>query len=191
MRATSGDIELRLPTPADAAGLFELAREEELTRFLQWPAHRSLADSHAYIADTARLWERRAAFMPCIFRTADGELLGAIGLSHIDRANHRAEVGTWLGVRHQRRGYNRPAKAAMFALAFEVLGLNRLELLVRTDNTRSRAAAEALPGVHYEGTARQRLWSRGHAFDADVFALIRNDWEPTDYPGVDVDAALA
>lgn len=190
MRISSGPIELRLPELDDDARLFALASDPDLTRFLQWPTHRTTDDSRSYIVDARALWARRVALLPCIYRTSDDELLGAIGVSHIDRPNARAEVGTWLGTGFQRQGFNLPAKAAIFRFAFEVLGLHRLELLVRTDNAASLRSMERLPGVQHEGVARMRIRTADVSHDAHTFAITSADWEPAAWPDVRIEGGL-
>jgi len=190
VRIACGPIELRLPTPGDAAALFDIAREPAVSRYLEWPVHRTVDDSHTYIADAARLWARRVAFLPCIYRVADGQLLGAVGISHLDRGNRRGEVGTWLGKAYQGRGYNLPAKAAIFRVGFDLLGLHRLELAVGVDNARSLRSIRTLPAVAHEGRAALRLWRDGTGVDAEVFAITTRDWDPCAYPAVELGGGL-
>ena len=66
-RLTCGTVQLRLVTPRSAPQLFALARDPELSRFLQWQPHASIEDSLSYIEDTKSLWERRIAYLPGIF----------------------------------------------------------------------------------------------------------------------------
>lgn len=190
-RITCGPMQLRLITPRSAHQLFQLARDPELSRYLSWRPHRSLDDSLAHIDDTHRLWRRRIAFLPGVFDVAERSLVGSIGVSGIDRANHRAEVGTWIGIPHRGRGYNLHAKAAIFAFCFEVLALRRVELLVRCDNERSLVAAAQLPGVLDEGIQHMRIARDGESHDARMFAITRASYDPSAYPSVVIDGALA
>jgi ribosomal-protein-alanine N-acetyltransferase len=179
---TCGPIELRLMTPRVAQELFVLARDPEVSRYLSWPPHETVEDSLRFIHDARALWERRLAWLPGVFELATGRLVGALGLSSIDRANQRAELGTWLGAEHQGRGFNVPAKSAVATVAFGELGLRRIELLVRVDNERSLRAARALPGVHEECVLRERIVQHGVAHDAVAFALLRREFEDGSWP---------
>lgn len=178
---TCGPVLLRLPTSADAEALYQLASDPELTRYLQWPPHDSVNASLEYIQEARSLWDRRLAWLPSIFRS-DGELVGGIGISHLDRANRRAELGTWIGRPYQRAGYNLAAKAAAFHYAFHVLGLHRLELVAHVDNESSLRSLAALPGVEYEGLARMRIWKDGAPHDAHVHAITSATYDPTAWP---------
>ncbi len=183
---TTDLIELRLISPRSAHQLLRLAQDPELTRYLQWPAHGSIDDSLGFISDARALWESEAAFLPGIHDRASDQLIGSIGISSIDRANRRAEVGTWIGVPFQRSGYNRHAKAAIFWYAFREVGLERLEFIVRSDNLGSVASMTGMPGIQHEGTLRRRLLSATGSHDAEIFSLLRDDWNPDDWPQVTV-----
>ncbi|MCB0878716.1 MAG: GNAT family N-acetyltransferase, partial [Thermoleophilia bacterium] len=162
------------------------ARDPEVSRMLQWEAHRSVDDSLEYVHDARALWQRGRAWLPGIFDHERAQLVGCIGISAIDRPNRRAEVGTWIGVPFQGQGYNLHAKAAVATAAFELLDLHRLEFLTRVDNERSLRAMRRLPGIREEGTLAQRIWRDGAGHDAVMFALLQSEFDPAAYPPVEI-----
>jgi ribosomal-protein-alanine N-acetyltransferase len=186
-RVRCGPIELRLVTPRAAHQLFALAREPEVSAQLQWDAHRTVEDSLEYIHDARSLWQRGRAWMPGIFDHEREQLVGCTGITGIDRTNRRAEAGSWLGLPFQGGGFNLPAKAALVTFAFEQLELARLEFLARVDNPRSIAAMRKLPGVREEGTLARRIWHGGIGHDAVLFALLAEEFDPAQWPAVEVD----
>jgi RimJ/RimL family protein N-acetyltransferase len=185
-RVSCGPVELRLLTPRIAQQLYALAREPAVSRKLQWPPHRSVDDSLEFIHEARALWERRSAWLPGIFDLERGQLVGCTGIHGIDRANRRGEVGSWLGVPHQGQGFNLPAKAAVATFGFEVLGLRRLEFLVRTDNERSIRAMRHLPAVREEGVLAQRIWRDEQPYDAALFVLLADEFDPSAWPEVEL-----
>jgi ribosomal-protein-alanine N-acetyltransferase len=185
-RVRCGPIELRLITPRTAHQLFALAREPQVSAKLQWHAHESVDESLEYIHDTRALWQRGRAWMPGIFDHEREQLVGCTGITGIDRPNRRAEVGTWLGLPFQGRGFNVPAKAAIVSFAFRELGLARLEFLARVDNPRSIAALRKLPGIHEEGTLAKRIWRDGVGHDAVLFALLADDFDAEAWPKTEI-----
>lgn len=175
-------------TPRSAGQLFALARDPAVSRMLQWAPHETVEDSLEYVHDARSLWQRGRAWLPGIFDHERAQLVGCTGISSIDRPNRRAEVGTWIGVPFQGRGYYRPAKAAVAVLAFDHLELERLEFLCRVDNDRSIAAMRSLPGIREEGVLAQRIWRDGTGHDAVLFALLKSEFDRDAYPEVVVDA---
>ena len=187
-RVRCGKVELRLLTPRRSNELFTLARDPAVSRLLQWPAHRTVDDSLEYIRDAWRLWEEGRAWLPGIFDHASDELVGCIGLSGIDRMNRRAEVGTWIGLPFQGRGYNLPAKGAVAAFAFDVLELARLEFLTRVDNPRSVGAMRHVPAVREEGVLAQRVWRDDVGYDAHLFSMLAEDFARSAWPPIELRA---
>lgn len=173
-------------TPRSAGQLFALARDPEVSRLLQWSPHRTVDDSLEYVHDTRTLWQRGRAWLPGIYDHGLGQLVGCTGISSIDRPNRRAEVGTWIGVPFQGRGYNAPAKAAVATVAFDLLDLDRLEFLVRVDNERSIAAMRRLPGIREEGVLAARIVRDGTAHDAVLFALLASEFDRDAYEPVEI-----
>jgi ribosomal-protein-alanine N-acetyltransferase len=191
VRISSGRILLRKVTPASAQQLYRLAREPKVSEWLQWPPHESIDDSLGFINDAHQLWERKTAFFLGIFDAETDTLMGSTGISSIDRANRRGEVGTWLGLPYQGQGHNLNIKAAVFTFAFDVLGLHRLELLVKAPNERSYRANLKIPGVIDEGLQHSRLWTRGTCYDAHMLAVTRESYDAADYPSVGIEGALS
>jgi RimJ/RimL family protein N-acetyltransferase len=185
-RVRCGDVELRLVTPRAAHQLFALARDPAVSAQLQWSAHTSVDDSLEYVHDARSLWQQGRAWLPGIFEHAREQLVGCTGISSIDRPNRRAEVGTWIGVPHQGRGFNLASKAAVATFAFEHLDIARLEFLTRVDNERSLAAMRRLPDIREEGILARRIWRDGTGHDAVLFALLAEEFEPSAWPPVEV-----
>ena len=73
---------LTTPAPADAAEIFErYASDPEVTRFMAWPRHRSIADTQDFLAFSAAEWARWPAGPLLIRARADGRLVGSTGFA--------------------------------------------------------------------------------------------------------------
>ena len=91
------------------------------------------------------------------------------------------EVGfTWLAASAQGTGVNAEAKYLLFRHAFEVWGVDRVDLKTDARNARSRAAIEAV-GASFEGVLRN--WSRswapgeeGRLRDSAMYSIIADEW---------------
>lgn len=91
------------------------------------------------------------------------------------------EVGfTWLAASAQRTGINTEAKLLLFRYAFEVWGVQRVDLKTDARNARSRAAIASV-GAQFEGVLRN--WSRswapgeeGRLRDSAIFSIIASEW---------------
>jgi ribosomal-protein-alanine N-acetyltransferase len=168
-------LTLRYPTADDAPALLALGSDAEVTRFFSWGPYRALEEPLAYLRGLADDRERGER-LDFLIVEKDAGPLGIIGLSEYARRDRRAVVGTWLGRRHWGTGANRAAKGLIAALAFRVLGLERLGAYADIDNPRSQAALVAI-GFAYEGRLRAFHRHGDHVHDVLAYSWLRSEWE--------------
>ncbi|HVE68967.1 MAG TPA: GNAT family N-acetyltransferase [Solirubrobacteraceae bacterium] len=174
MEVRGPTLTLRYAGPEDAAAMFELARDPEVTRFFAWRYERP-EEAEAWVAG---LPARREAGVLLDFLVVhpDHGAVGVTGLSELARRDRRATVGTWLGRAHWGTGVNRESKALIAAAAFGRLGLERLTAYTSTGNPRSQSAL-ARAGFVREGVLRRFHRHPSGVHDVVVFGLLRSDWE--------------
>lgn len=147
---------LRRPVLRDAPAIFaRYASDPEVTRFLGWPRHRVLEDTHAFLAVSDAAWRRFGVGPYIIELRADGALLGAtgleldaahVGLRRVSRsppasAPECAMTGYVLARDAWGRGYATEALRAMVYLATS-LGLLRLQSLCHPEHHASQHVLE-------------------------------------------------
>jgi ribosomal-protein-alanine N-acetyltransferase len=167
-------LTLRYATAGDAAAMFELARDPEVTRFFAWGYER-IEHAQDWIA---ALPAKRAAGELLDFLVVHREHgpIGVTGLSELSRRDRRATVGTWFGREYWGTGANAEAKSLVAALAFGRLGLERLTAYTSVDHPRSQAALER-SGFSREGVLRAFHRHPSGVHDVVVYGLLRGDWE--------------
>jgi ribosomal-protein-alanine N-acetyltransferase len=168
-------LRLRTPRPQDAEGLFELACDEEITRWFSWGPYTSIDEPLAWIAEQEGKRERGEQ-LDFVVLTATNEVAGVTGLSELARRDRRATIGTWLGKPFWGTGVNAESKSLLARLAFEICGLERLTAYSNPQNARSSGALEKV-GFTREGTLRS--WHRhgDRVLDVHVFSMLRDEWE--------------
>jgi RimJ/RimL family protein N-acetyltransferase len=138
------------PRAADAAAIFErYASDAEVTRYLGWPRHQSVADTRAFIEFSDAEWARWPAG-PYLARLEDGSLVGATGLAF--ETPWRAATGYVFARDSWGRGFAGEALAAMSSLA-PALGVRRLYAICHPDHCVSRRVLER-GGFAFEGVLR-------------------------------------
>jgi [ribosomal protein S5]-alanine N-acetyltransferase len=179
-------LTMRYATAADAAAMFELARDPEVTRFFAW-AYDRIEQAQEWIAALPR---KRAAGELLDFLVVHREHgpIGVTGLSELSRRDRRATVGTWFGREHWGTGANAESKAMVAALAFQRLGLERLTAYTSVGNPRSQTALER-SGFSREGVLRAFHRHPSGVHDVVVFGLLRADWEASPLREVPVEIA--
>jgi [ribosomal protein S5]-alanine N-acetyltransferase len=142
---------LRKPTLHDGQAIFErYAGDPIVTRYMSWPTHRTLADTHAFLAWSEGDWELWPAGSYLIYsRSTNGLLLGGTGLTF--RTPLLAVTGYVLAQDAWGQGFATESLGAMVELARQT-GVKRLEAECHAEH---RASAHVLEkcGFHCEGVS--------------------------------------
>ena len=168
-------LTLRYAEADDAPVLLTLASDPLVTRWFSWGPYTDISGPSDYIAG---LEEKRVKGQLLDFVVVHEEAgpIGVTGLSELAPRDRRATVGTWFGRAYWGSGANPESKALITALAFEHLGLDRLNAWANTRNGRSQLALERV-GFRREGVLVG--WHRhGDAIhDVVVFGMTRPEWQ--------------
>lgn len=175
LTVTGPTLTLRYATIEDAPALLELASDPAVTRFFSWGPYERVAQPEAYIAGL-ELKRERGELLDFLVCRADGSPIGVTGLSELARRDRRATVGSWFGHRWWGSGANLESKAMIARLAFDGLGMHRLNAWANTRNGRSQVALERC-GFRREGVLAgwHRHGDRVH--DVVVFGMLRAGFE--------------
>jgi ribosomal-protein-alanine N-acetyltransferase len=142
---------LRKPTIRDAQAIFErYAGDPAVTRYMSWPTHRTVADTHAFLAWSEADWELWPAGSFLIYSlNTNGLLLGGTGLTF--RTPVLALTGYVLAQDAWGQGFATESLMAMVELARQT-GVLRLEAVCHVQH---RASAHVLEkcGFHCEGVS--------------------------------------
>ena len=130
----------------------------------------------AYVAQCRRQ-ERRGEALPFVIEV-DGELVGQLSVSSIVMGAARsASIGYWVSRDLAGRGIVPTAVAMAADHCFTRLGLHRVEINIRPENTASLRVVEKL-GFRDEGVRRRYLHIAGDWRDHRTFALLAEDVLP-------------
>ena len=181
----ASDLEIRGPQlllrygrPEDAAALFRLASDREVTEFFSWGPYTDESEAATYVRSLGRKRADGERLEFVIVHPEDG-VIGVTGLSEFSLRDRRAVVGTWHGRQWWGSGANRSSKTLVLALAFEGLGLERVTAWCGDDNGRSQKALERLGFVH-EGVLRRWHVHQGQPKDVISYSMLRSEWEASD-----------
>ena len=108
-----------------------------------------------------------------VFAQDSNAFLGGAGLNAINQQHLFCNLGYWVQQSAQRRGVASRSVQALASHAFQVLGLQRVEIVVAVGNTPSEGVARRC-GAQLEGVARNRLQLHGVSVPASVFSLVHD-----------------
>ena len=168
-------LRLRYARADDAAALYELGRDPEVSRFFSWGPYKQPAEAAAFID---RMAEQRESGerLELVIVTDDDAPIGITGLSEFSERDRRAVVGTWLGRPYWGTGANAESKALILMLGFMTLKLQRISAYAHPDNARSIRALERM-GFVQEGVLVAWHVHAGERRDVAMLRLLREDWE--------------
>ncbi len=103
-------------------------------------------------------------------------MVGRIGIHHINGQNKTGEIGYWLADGWQGSGIITKCCTVLIKYGFTELGLNRIEIKTAAGNHKSQAIAERL---HFkkEGIIRQGELLNGKFIDLYLYSMVKDEWE--------------
>lgn len=150
-RCETARLMLAAPTAADADAVFErYASDPDVTTYVGWPRHQSVADTRAFLTFSADAWARWPAGPYLIRARSDGRLLGGTGLA-FERPGE-AMTGYVLAKDAWGQGYATEALGAMVDVARRI-NLRRIYALCHPQHRASWRVLEKC------GFSRDRTWS--------------------------------
>ncbi|MGC3971866.1 MAG: GNAT family protein [Pirellulales bacterium] len=151
------------------------ANREHLRVWLPW------VDFSHSPADTLRFLQemeaKRAAAVTIAYGIWTGapQPAGIIGMHDISLANGNLQIGYWIAKAQEGRGLISRACEAMLRIAFDSLGMERVEIRCATGNQRSAAVPERL-GFQFEGILRRSARLHGSFVDMRVYSILREEY---------------
>lgn len=173
-------IRLRKFRASDASGLCDAVIESrnELIPWMAW-CHDAYGDEDArqFVESRAQAWNSQLEFT-FVIDDPQGRFLGVCGLNRLDLINRTANLGYWIRTSATRQGNAAQAVRQLADLAFNVTQFNRLELLIAEANVASQRVAQKA-GARFEARLAQRLFCQGKFHDAQLYSLLRGEWQAT------------
>lgn len=164
---------LRRPHAGDAEAMYSrYSRDPEVTRYLAWPAHRSVDETRRFLEFSDMEWQRWPAGPYLILSRDIGALLGTTGIAF--ETPYCASTGFALARDAWGKGYATEALLAMVQQAGR-LGLRRLYALCHSEHRDSAHVLEKCGFVREGSLRRYMIFPNMHtneSADVDCYAWI-------------------
>ena len=150
---TTSRLILRPPTLADADAIFRsYPQDPEVTRYLIWRPHRSLADTREFVQACINAWDGGTRFPWVIVREEDGQMLGMLD-ARIDDG-FEVSVGYVLAREHWGNGYVPEALQVVIDIFWTRPEVFRIWAICDVENPASARVLEKV-GMACEGVLRR------------------------------------
>ena len=143
-------LRLRRSTPADAATTFEMARDPEVMRYMEWPAPQRLADTQDFFDGCAARWHSGVEYHWMI-ELKTGAAVGCIGCRI---KGHAADFGYFLARTQWGQGYATEAAGLLVKWLQRQGSIVRIGATTDADNSASAAVLQKV-GLQREGLMRK------------------------------------
>jgi ribosomal-protein-serine acetyltransferase len=170
----SGKVTLRELAPPDAQALWAFINSAEVTRFLS-PPPPTVEGFERFIAWTRR--QRAVGVQASFALIVEGfdTPVGIFQLRQVEPGFGTAEWGFAIGSAFWGTGVFRTGAELIMHLAFEVIGVHRLEARACLENTRGNAALRKIGAVK-EGVLRRSFLHNGEYLDQVLWTIVDEDW---------------
>ncbi len=180
IRLSDGRVTLRRCQPEDLEPLHHAVRTSmnEISPWMPWcHSGYSRDDINAWAANCDTAWAEGKEYDFAIIPKGDNVPVGLCGLNQFNPDNAFANLGYWIKTSRTKMGMATSATWLLARFAFDKLNLNRIEIVVATENKPSQRVAEKV-GATREGILRNRLVVRDRVYDAVMYSLIPKDFDP-------------
>lgn len=170
---------LRRFTMEDAEDMFNnWASDDEVTKFLTWPTHKSIEVTKKVLSDWIPRYERDDYYNWAIELKENGQAVGHVigNISAVDLKERTecAIIGYCMGREYWGRGIMPEALGEVIAFFFDEVELNRVEAHHDVNNPKSGRVMEKA-GMRYEGTLRQGGRNNLGISDLVIRAVLKDD----------------
>ncbi len=169
------EISLCLENPMHAERMFHLIDLDRkyLSEWLAWPKYTNKPSDHADFSQHVLKQYAEGKALPCCIEYK-GEIVGAAGLTVIEKHIKRGQIGYWLASSYQGKGIMTRACSKLIEIAFHELDLEKVQLSAAENNKSSRAVAQRL-GMKLEGIITNAEAVGDRIVDLAVYGLRKSE----------------
>src|SRR4051812_11474055 len=170
----SGKVTLRELAGPDAQALWAFINSAEVTRFLS-PPPSTVVGFERFIDWTQR--QRTIGLQASFAVFVDGfdTPIGLFQLRQLEPGFRSAEWGFAIGSAFWGTGVFKTGAELMMQMAFDVIGVHRLEARACVQNSRGNAALRKIGAVQ-EGVLRRSFLQNGEYLDQVLWTVLDEDW---------------
>ncbi|MBW2965154.1 GNAT family N-acetyltransferase [Candidatus Woesearchaeota archaeon] len=171
-------IDLYIPTMKDVDGIVKHANDPKIAQWLDnLPHPYKRKDGEFFVKKIVRKGvEAKTDYPFVIYEKEHGEIIGGIGIHHVNNKHKHAEIGYWIGRKFWRQGYGTEAVNLLLRFAFRRLKMNKVYARAFGPNKASQALLKKA-GFKPEGLFRKHSFKHGKFHDEPRFGLLREEYD--------------
>jgi len=168
-------LKLRMLNMRDAGDVFEYASVPEVSRYVSWEPHRTIADTKSFLKQVVYQYEKGFPTSWGLVLKEDGKLIGTGGFIGWSIEHSKAEIGYVISNQYWNKGYMTEAASRLLRFGFEIMLLERIEARCFVENTASERVMQKC-GMKPEGILRSSMYVKGAFRNFKLYSILRNEF---------------
>ena len=175
IRLETDRLILRRFTLEDAGSVFKnWASDEEVTKYLTWPTHKTIDVSRGYMDYCVKGYDHPSFYQWGIELKETRELIGNISVVQVTDEIDRLELGWVIGRPYWGNGYTAEAAIIIIAFLFDQVGANCICAGHDVNNPNSGRVMQKA-GMKFEGILRQSGRNNQGIVDMARYSILRSE----------------
>ncbi len=169
-------LKFRKLTIRDTGDVFEYASVPEVSLYVTWSPHRTIADTKSFLKHMLFQYEKGIPSSWGIELKETGKLIGTGGYLWWSTEHSKAEVGYVISDKYWNKGYMTEALKKILQFGFETMNLERIEARCFTENKASERVMQKC-GMKLEGILRSSLYIKGKFSDFKLYSILKSEYK--------------
>ena len=166
---------LRRFTIDDAESMYSnWASDEDVTKYLTWPTHKSVEDSKMFIEYCLDNYPTLSFYNWVLELKNTHELIGNVSIVEVFEKTNSMELGWVIGKKFWGNGYAPEAARKIFDVMFNEVGVNCIFAMHDVNNPKSGKAMQKL-GMKFEGINRQCSKNNQGIVDCARYSILKSE----------------
>lgn len=166
---------LRKVTSEDIEDLHYYGSNKEVSKYVTWQTHRTLADTRQYVEHILKLYQDRKLAPWGIEYKETGQFIGTIDFVSWQTKHKIAEIGYALSQDFWGKGIVTEAAYEILEFGFENMDLVRIQAKCSVENRGSERVMEKV-GMSFEGIIRKGMFIKGQHKDYKLYSILDEDF---------------
>lgn len=169
-------LKLRRLSAHDSGDVFEYASVPEVSEYVSWTPHRTIADSKSFLKHMLFQYEKGIPSSWAIILKENDKLIGTGGYHWWSTEHSKAELGYVISNKYWNKGYMTEALRKILRFGFETMELERIEARCFVENIASERVMQKC-GMKLEGILRSSLYVKGAFRDFKLYSILKSEYQ--------------
>ena len=167
---------LRKITKQDVPDMYAYCSDPEVTRFVKWNQHQSLAETEAFVEFILNNYKKKSLAPWGMEYKKTGKIIGTVDLASWNPTHQSAEIAYCIHQGYWGCGLTTEAAKSVIAFGFSNMDLIRIQARCFVANIGSERVMEKL-GMTFEGIIRKGMLVKGKHEDLKLYSILKEEFE--------------